>query len=223
MKNENITTSNAEMVTISRAEYNELKLQNQWLLEQLGLAKKRQFGASSERLQEELMEQFSLSFNEAEGYAYGTKAATAEQIAVKAHARKRQSGSVTDIVPEGTATEVVEHRLSEEERTCASCGTVMEEIGKEIHRSLQMEPAKFWIREDIYYTYACKNCEQETDEANILKTPKEPVLSPGSFMSASAVAHLTLQRGFSCRICGNSPSDTKIRDVFSAVPAGAGV
>ena len=129
MKNENITTSNAEMVTISRAEYNELKLQNQWLLEQLGLAKKRQFGASSERLQEELMEQFSLSFNEAEGYAYGTKAATAEQIAVKAHVRKRQSGSVTGIVPEGTATEVVEHRLSEEERTCSSCGTVMEEIG----------------------------------------------------------------------------------------------
>jgi hypothetical protein len=93
----------------------------------------------------------------------------------------------------------------------------------EIHLSLQMEPAKFWIREDIYYTYACKNCEQETDEANILKTPKEPVLSPGSFMFASAVAHLTLQRGFSCRICGNSPSDTKIRDVFSLVPSGTGV
>ena len=195
------TTSNAEMLTISRAEYEsqqaqltELKFQNQWLLEQLGLAKKRQFGASSERLQEGLMDQLCLTMNEAEAYAYGTKSATAEQIAVKAHARKRQSGSVTDIVPDGTATEVVEHRLSEEERTCASCGTVMEEIGKEVHRSLQMEPAKFWIREDVYYTYACKNCEQETDEANILKTPKEPVLSPGSFMSASAVAHLMTQK-----------------------------
>lgn len=201
MKNENIATSNAEMVSVSRAEYDaqqaqlsELKLQNQWLLEQLGLAKKRQYGASSERIQEELMEQFALSFNEAEGYAYGTRAATAEQIAVKAHARKRQSGSVTDIVPEGTSTEVVEHRLSEEERICTSCGAVMEEIGKEIHRSLQMEPARFWIREDVYYTYACKNCEQETDEANILKTPKEPVLSPGSFMSASAAAHLMTQK-----------------------------
>lgn len=40
MENEKKTAaSNAEMVTISRAEYNELKLQNQWLLEQLGLAK----------------------------------------------------------------------------------------------------------------------------------------------------------------------------------------
>jgi len=195
MKNEkNAAKSNAEMVTISRAEYDELRLQNQWLLEQLGLAKKRQFGSSSERIQEELMDQLSLFFNEAEAYAYGTKAATAEQVAVKAHERKRKSGSVTDIVPEGTPTEVVEHRLSEEERRCASCGAIMEEIGKEVHRSLQMEPAKFWVREDVYYTYACKKCEQETGEANILNTPKEPVLCPGSFASAEAVAYIMTQK-----------------------------
>lgn len=56
--------SSPEMVTISRAEYEELKLQNQWILEQLGLAKKRQFGASSERLQVGLMDHLSLT-NEA--------------------------------------------------------------------------------------------------------------------------------------------------------------
>ena len=56
MENEKKTaTSNAEMVTISRAEYDELKLQNQWLLEQLGLAKKRQFGSSSEKAREDVM------------------------------------------------------------------------------------------------------------------------------------------------------------------------
>ena len=195
MENEKKTAaSNAEMVTISRAEYNELKLQNQWLLEQLGLAKKRQFGSSSERIQEELMDQLAFSINEAEAYAYGTKSATPEQIAVKARERKRQSGSVTDIVPEGTPTEVVEHRLSNEERICVFCGTVMEEIGKEVHRSLQMEPARFWIREDVYYTYACKKCEEETGEANILKTPKQPVLCSGSFASAEAVAHIMTQK-----------------------------
>ena len=202
MKNEKKPgTSNAEMVTISRAEYesqqaqlSELKLQNQWLLEQLGLAKKREFGSSSERIQEGLMDQLGLNFNEAEAYAYGTKSATPEQVAVKAHERKRKSGSVTDIVPEGTPTEVIEHRLSEEERICNSCGTLMEEIGKEVHRSLQMEPAKFWIREDVYYTYACKQCEETTGEANILKTPKEPVLYPGSFASAEAVAHIMTQK-----------------------------
>ena len=90
MENEkNTVVSTPEMVTISRAEYEELKLQNQWLLEQLGLAKKRQFGVSSERLEEGLMDQLSLMANEAEAYAYGTRNATEEQVAVKAHARKR--------------------------------------------------------------------------------------------------------------------------------------
>ena len=190
-----------EMVTISRAEYDsqqaqlsELKLQNQWLLEQLGLARKRQFGASSERLQEGLMDQLSLMANEAEAYAYGTKNATAEQVAVKTHARKRHSGNVLDIVPEGTPTEVVEHRLSEEERICDVCGAVMEEIGKEGRRSLKMEPARFWIQEDVYYTYACKRCEAETGEGNLRKTPKQSTLCPGSFASPEAVAHIMTQK-----------------------------
>ena len=107
MENEKKTASNtAEMMTISRTEYEsqqaqlaELKLQNQWLLEQLGLAKKRQFGSSSERIQEGLMDQLGLMLNEAEAYVYGTKSATAEQIAVKAHERKRQSGNVLEVVP----------------------------------------------------------------------------------------------------------------------------
>ena len=136
------------------------------------------------------MDQLSLMANEAEAYAYGTKNATAEQVAVKAHARKRQSGNVLDIVPEGTPTEVVEHRLCEEERICDVCGAVMEEIGKEVRRSLKMEPARFWIQEDVYYTYACKQCEAETGEGNLRKTPRQPTLCPGSFASPEAVAHI---------------------------------
>ena len=70
----------------------------------------------------------------------------------------------------------------------------MVEIGKEVCRTLQMKPAKFWVREDVYYTYACRNCEQETGKSNILKTPKQPALCPGSFASAEAVAHIMAQK-----------------------------
>ena len=45
---------------------------------------------------------------------------------------RRRSGSVNDVIPEGTPTEIIEHRLSEEERICEECGTVMEEIGHEV-------------------------------------------------------------------------------------------
>ena len=213
------TSNTEEMVTISRAEYEQLQqenaqleaklaareqeqaqvitsltLQNEWLLEQLKLSKKKLFGRSSEQAEQLVMDQLSLTYNELEAYIFGMNSAGKAPVTVKAHERKRQSGSVLDIVPEGTPTEVVEHRLPEEKLVCEACGNQMVEIGKEVHRSLQMKPAQFWIREDVYYTYACKNCEQETGEANIAKAAKEPALLPGSFASAEAVAYLATQK-----------------------------
>ena len=124
------TSNTAEMVTISRAEYEQLQqenaqleaklaareqeqeqeqvqvitsltLQNEWLLEQLKLSKKKLFGRSSEQAEQMVMEQLSFTYNEAEAYVSGTKAAAEKPVAVKAHERKRQSGNVLDVVPEG--------------------------------------------------------------------------------------------------------------------------
>ena len=216
------TSNTEEMVTISRAEYERLQrekarnakleakfaareqeqaqvitsltLQNEWLLEQLKLSKKKLFGRSSEQAEQMVMDQLSLTMNEVEAYIFGMNSAGKAPVAVKAHERKRQSGNVLDVVPEGTPTEVVEHRLPEDERIYSVCGSEMVEIGKEVRRSLMMKPAEFWVREDVYYTYACKNCEQETGEANIVKAVKEPALLPGSFASAEAVAYLAAQK-----------------------------
>ena len=216
------TSNTEEMVTISRAEYERLQrekarnakleakfaareqeqaqvitsltLQNEWLLEQLKLSKKKLFGRSSEQAEQMVMDQLSLTMNEVEAYIFGMNSAGKAPVAVKAHERKRQSGNVLDVVPEGTPTEVVEHRLPEDERIYSVCGSEMVEIGKEVRRSLMMKPAEFWVREDVYYTYACKNCEQETGEANIVKAVKEPALLPGSFVSAEAVAYLAAQK-----------------------------
>ena len=63
MKNErNHGTSTPEMVTISRAEYASLKAERDelsqkldWLLEQVRLSRKKLYGVSSERLEEELI------------------------------------------------------------------------------------------------------------------------------------------------------------------------
>ena len=223
MENREMQTSNTEeMVTISRAEYERLQqekarnakleakfaaleqeqaqvitsltLQNEWLLEQLKLSKKKLFGRSSEQAAQLVMDQLSLTMNEVEAYIFGMNSAGKAPVAVKAHERKRQFGNVLDVVPEGTPTEAVEHRLPENELTCSACGSKLVEIGKEVRHSLMMKPAKFWVREDVYYTYACKNCEQETGEANIVKAAKEPALLPGSFASAEAVAYLATQK-----------------------------
>ena len=65
------TSNTAEMVTISRAEYERfqeqaqvitnLTLQNEWLLEQLKLSKKL-FGRSSEQAEQMVMEQLSFTY-----------------------------------------------------------------------------------------------------------------------------------------------------------------
>ena len=224
-------TSNRELVTISRAEYEAMHaqldaqraelaeqnqkldvktaelaeqnqklaaelaqalLQNRWLMEQLKLNKRKLFGSSSEQLDQMVMDKFAYLFNEAE--AWDADSVEPAKKAEKKKPRKRRSGSIVDVIPEGTPVEVVEHPLPENERVCNICGSELVEIGVEIHRSLQMEPARFWVREDRYPTYACKNCEKETGEANVAPTPMEPTVIPGSFASPSAIAHLAVQK-----------------------------
>ena len=56
MSNKNDSgTRTTEMVTISRAEYEDLKAQNQWLMEQLRLIRKKQFGYTSEKASEYML------------------------------------------------------------------------------------------------------------------------------------------------------------------------
>lgn len=139
MKEQKSGTRATGTITISRAEYEELKSQNEWLLEQLRLANKKRFGASSEQTKEQLDGQLSLTFNEAEAYAAPPGPKKVAQVA--AHTRK-QSGSVKDVAPEDIPVEVIEHRLSEEERACPQCGEEMREIGTEVRETLVLIPAK---------------------------------------------------------------------------------
>lgn len=210
-------TSNREMITISRAEYEAMQaqlaeqnqlldaksaelaqalLQNRWLMEQLKLNKRKLFGSSSEQLDQMVIDKFAYLFNEAE--AWDADSVEPAKKTEKKKPRKRRSGSIDDVIPEGTPVEVVEHPLPENERVCNACGSELVEIGVEIHRSLQMKPAEFWVREDRYPTYACKACEKETGEANVVPTLMEPTVIPGSFASPSAIAHLAVQKYVMC-------------------------
>ena len=131
-------TRNAGTITVPCAEYEALKEQNaelsqkvEWLLEQLRLHRQKRFGASSEKMDEDGLEQLSLLFNEAEVYVEQEKA---EPVAVAAHVRNRKSGSVKDVVPDNIPVEVVEHRLPEDELSCPICGTEMVEEKKSARR-----------------------------------------------------------------------------------------
>lgn len=198
MKERKNKTNTVETITISRSEYDaqkeqiaELNQKVDWLMEQLRLLKKKQFGASSEQTKGQMDGQLSLLFNEAEAYAAAPGVQKTTQVA--AHTRK-QSGSVKDVVPDNIPVEVVEHRLSKEERVCPQCGEPMQEIGTEVRETLKLIPAKAILRRDVYYTYACENCEKNDISTPVVKAPKEPSVIPGSFASAESIAHIMTQK-----------------------------
>lgn len=208
MKNTNdFQRRNAEMVTISRAEYEEKNarlasqeerishLENQIavLTEALRLPRHKQFGASSEKSDESVVEQLSLLFNEAEVFAE-TKAEEETVASVAAHKRHKKHEYSLDNIPEGMPTRQAEHRLEGDDLVCPKCGETMTEIGKEVVRTLELIPARTIVKEDIYYTYACQHCNQDNIETPVVKAPREKNIIPGSFASPEAIAHIMTQK-----------------------------
>ncbi len=197
-------TSNAEMVTISRAEYEaqqeriaELEQKVSVLMEALRLARHKQFGASSEKTDESFMEQLSFLFNEAEVFSAAEKEEAENVTEVAAHKRHKKHEYTLDDIPEDMPTKQVEHRLEGEDLVCPQCGDTMTEIGKEVVRTLEIIPAQMVVREDIYYTYACKNCSENADEGcetPVVKAPREKNIIPGSFATPEAIAHIITQK-----------------------------
>ena len=106
----------------------------------------------------------------------------------------KRSCKLEETLPENVPVETVEHGIDENESACPECGTVMEQIGKEVRRTLVIVPAQVKIREDVYYSYACPKCRDEGAETPILKTPKVPSVIPGSHASAEAIAHIMTQK-----------------------------
>ncbi len=123
-------TGSEEMVTISRAEYEEFQGQRErisaleqqiaLLTEAIRLSRQKRFGASSERSSEDTMEQLSLLFNEAEVYADQTAKEDDNRVTVAAHKRHRKHEYTLDELPEKIQWLMEQLRLSRQKRFGAS-------------------------------------------------------------------------------------------------------
>ncbi len=136
----------------------ELEQQNEWLLEQFRLLRRKQYGASSEQIN---ADQVSI-FNEAEASA-DLAASEPSLTEVKAHYRKGKSRLTTDKLPEDLPVEIIEHELPEEERVCPKCGGNLHVMGKETREEIKLIPAKAVIVRHVRNVYACRNCENASD------------------------------------------------------------
>ena len=171
-----------------KAENEQLKQQNQWLMEQVRLSKHKQYGTSSEQSN---VNQMSL-FNEVEATADLT-APEPSLTEVKAHYRKR-TRLTTDKLPEDLPVEIIEHELPESERVCPDCGSGLHTMGRETREELRIIPAKAVIVRHVRHVYACRNCEETSEHTPIVKADMpEPVIK-GGFASPETIAHIASQK-----------------------------
>ena len=182
-------------VVISQSEYTEMKeainkiAKLEALIKfyesQLLLAKRRQFGTSSERIEGQL----SL-FGETEVSA--PPEPEVEEITYK---RKKQKGKREEDLSNLPVVRV-DHELSESERSCPECGNEMRDIGINIRREIDIIPAQAILKEHAVHSYACTNieCEEKTGKTIIIKAAAPQPLISGSLASPSLVAHIAVQK-----------------------------
>jgi len=183
-------------VTISAKEYetlktenNRLSQQNEWLIEQVRLAKHKQFGASSERMD---TSQLHL-FNEIETES-NPNSVEPELIEIERHSRKK-SKEHKDKFPTDLPVEVIEYTLDADEQSCPKCNGKLHVMGKEVkRRELKIIPAKAVIIEHVSYTYSCRCCEKNAVSVPIVKVPISKPVIKGSFAAPETIAHILTQK-----------------------------
>jgi len=177
-----------ETITISKAEYESLKQQNAWLLEQLKLSRHRQYGAFSEKSE---YNQLSI-FNETEAVA-DKSVAEPDLEEVKAYRRKK-SRSPAERLPPDLPVEVIEHTLPEADQICANCGGHLHVMGRDSREELKLIPAKAIIIRHVRHVYSCRGCEKEAGQVSIVKADIPRPVIKGSIASPEAVAHIASQK-----------------------------
>lgn len=143
------------------------------------------FGASSEQVD---ANQLSL-FNEAEKHSDSkSEEPTVEEITYK-RSKKGNTISKKDNLA-NLETVIIEHKLEGEDLNCDECGDELTEIGVKSEKVIiKYVPAKLIAEKHIMYSYACKSCEKETGESNIVSTTAPKSIFYNSMASNELVAH----------------------------------
>jgi transposase len=165
-----------------------LKAENQWLKEQLGLAKHRLFAPSTEKTP---TGQEAMLFNEAEANA-------APEVSEPIHetityTRKKYAGQ-RDLNLSGLPVEEIEYRLSEDEQVCPACQGHLHEMGADVRTEIKVVPATLTVVKHICFKYACRYCQNNAIKTPIKPAPMPATAFPNSLASPSAVAYILCQK-----------------------------
>jgi transposase len=165
-----------------------LKAENQWLKEQLGLAKHRLYAPSSEKTP---VGQEALLFNEAEACAAPEVPEPVTQTIT--YTRRKFSGQ-RELNLAGLPVEEILYELPPEEQVCPQCEGRLHEMGADVRTELKIMPAVVSVVRHIRPKYACRHCQNHQIKTPILTAPMPTTAFPNSLASPSAVAHIMCQK-----------------------------
>lgn len=151
---------------------------------QLLLAKRRQFGASSEKMDSRQMSLFAKA---------EMSVPAEETIEETLPARKKRKGKREEDLS-GLPVLRVDYELGEQERLCPQCGEAMRDIGVDVRRELELIPAQVIVKEHAVHAYACAGCTKNRTVTPIQKAHGPKPLLGGSLASASLVANIATQK-----------------------------
>ena len=170
-------------IELKNKEIEDLKNRISFLENQILNKNRKIFGKSSEQIDSNQLN----FFDEAESNLNAkTKEPTVEEITYK---RNKPSKNHT-MQDKFSDLDIVEIYHELENTKCDICNLDMEIIGKKTKDVLRYEPEKMYIERHIILSYACKNCEQTTGEANIITAEVPKTLIAKSMASNELLAHI---------------------------------
>ena len=165
-----------------------LKAENQFLKEQLGLAKHRLFAPSSEKSP---TSQEALLFNEAEATA--ATQAPEPVLETISYTRRKVAGQ-RELNLSGLPVEEIVYDLPQNEQVCPACEGHLHAMGADVRTEIKVIPATITVVKHIRTKYACRHCQNHEIKTPI-KTASMPTTAfPNSLASPSAVAHILCQK-----------------------------
>ncbi|GKU24334.1 hypothetical protein CFOLD11_11600 [Clostridium folliculivorans] len=143
------------------------------------------FGVSSEQLD---TNQLSL-FNEAEKFSDSKmNEPTLEEVTHKRAKKNTYTGKKDNLT--NLERVIIEHKLDGDDLRCKECGELLVEIGVKSRKEIiKYVPAKLIVEEHVIYSYACKACEKETGESNIVAALAPQTIFYNSMASNELIAH----------------------------------
>ena len=190
-----IIQEQAEKLQQMSEQIDELKKSVELYRQAAAMARAAQFGSRSEKTVPEGYEEQPL-FNEAEQEA-SPKAKEPnldpdDTVEVKNHKRKKR-GSRDEMLKDIPHEEKI-CQLPEDKMNCDTCGSKLVPVGKKhVRTEVQRIPAQLKIIDYYQMVYKCPECEKKDTPKMVSAPVPQPVLQH-SMVSASAAAHLLLQK-----------------------------